>query len=69
MKNIIVCFLLSGFPLMAGAWTQDQVTDTLPNKFYYLDYFNCDMFVDHIAYKIISKEDRTVELTNLNPSY
>ena len=71
MKKIILLTLalLSGFPLMAGAWTQDQVTDTLPNKFYYLDYFNCDMFVDHIAYKIISKEDRTVELTNLNPSY
>lgn len=73
--------LLFVFPLMAVAdgihetrgfvmsQTQDNVKDTLPNKFYYLDYFKCDMFVNKMAFKIISKVDRTVELTNLNPSY
>ena len=45
--------------------TQDFVTDTLPNGQYYLDYFYCDMFVGRLGYKIVSKEDRTVELSCL----
>lgn len=77
MKTFIVLSLMTILPFIAGAetvtmtragypdHTQDFVTDILPNGFYYLDYFNCDMFVDRLAYKIVSKEDRTVELTSL----
>lgn len=80
MKHFIVLTLMVTLPLAAVAEkvtktragypenTQDYVTDTLRNGFYYLDYFHCDMFVDGLAYNIVSKEDRTVELTNLSPS-
>lgn len=44
--------------------TQDFVTDSIYGMSC-LNYFNCDMFVDRMAFKIISKEERTVELTNL----
>ena len=76
MRKRMFCFLMIVFPLMSWAGkqsgtragyenhTQDFVTDTI-NGFYYLDYFNCDMFVDKMAFNIISKEDRTVELTQL----
>ena len=77
MEKLVFSLIVSLIPLLTNAadksgtragesnQTQDFVTDTLPNGFYYLDYFNCDMFVDKLAFKIISPEERTVELTNL----
>ena len=77
MRKRVLCFLIIVLSLVASAekgtqtragyanQTQDFVTDTLPNGQYYLDYFSCDMFVDRLAYKIVSKEDRTVELSCL----
>ena len=77
---LLLFFVLLSLPLVASAGkdtktragdpnqTQDFVTDTLPNGFYYLNYFGCDMFVDRMAFKIISKEDRTVELSRLCPA-
>lgn len=63
--------VMSLFALMASAEevkTQDFVTDTLDNGISCLEYFGCDMFVDRMAFNIISKEDQMVELTNLKPA-
>ena len=77
MRKNLFFILMIALPLMGGAedlsrtragyanQTQDFVTDTLPNGFSCLDYFGCDMFVDRLAFRITSKEERTVELTQL----
>jgi hypothetical protein len=55
------------WPVLGRDYDGDQttVTETI-HGFPYLEWFHCDFFEGNLAYNIISKEDRTVEVTNLH---
>ena len=57
------------WPVLGTDYDGDQttVTETI-HGFPYLEWFHCDFFDGNLAYNIISKEDRTVEVTNLHTS-
>ena len=72
MRKLLSLMILALLPQLANAegdpnQTQNEATDTI-RGFEVCEYFNCDMFVDHMAFNIVSDDEHTVEVTNLWPA-
>ena len=52
------------WPVIGQDYAGDQTTATDSKQF--RELFQCDFFLDGLAYTILSQEDRTVEVTNLH---